>query len=159
VVGSPLVIDGTIRDNLLLRLPDASDAEVRRAARTACFEEVVGRTSQGYDTRLRSDGTNLSGGERQRLGLAQALLGSPSVLLLDEATCFLDPPTERRILDNLVHLGVTVVSVAHRPAVIEAADRVFLVRDGQVSNPRSKPSEGIRVAPALREDAVEREVA
>ncbi|HKO91486.1 MAG TPA: cysteine peptidase family C39 domain-containing protein [Polyangiaceae bacterium] len=133
VVGTPLVIAGTIRENLVLRLPEAEDAEVLEAARAACFAEVVARTADGFETCLESEGTNLSGGERQRLGLAQAFLGRPSVLFLDEATCFLDAPTEKRVIDNFLRAGVTVVSVAHRPAVIEASRQVFLVRDGRVS--------------------------
>lgn len=142
VVGAPIVTAGTIRENLILRLPDASDEEVRDAARAACFEEVVTRTPQGYETRLESEGANLSGGERQRLGLAQALLGRPRVLFLDEATCFLDAATEKRVLDNLLGTGATVVSVAHRPAVIQASHRVFLIRDGRVSNAASQRADG-----------------
>ena len=140
VVGTPLVIPGTIRENLVLRLPEAEDGEVLEAARAACFAEVVARTTDGYETCLESEGTNLSGGERQRLGLAQAFLGRPSVLFLDEATCFLDAPTEKRVIDNFLRAGVTVVSVAHRPAVIEASRQVFLVRDGRVSPTRGEPA-------------------
>jgi ATP-binding cassette subfamily B protein len=138
VVGTPLVIAGTIRDNLALRVPEAEDAEVLEAARAACFAEVVAQTVDGYQTHLESEATNLSGGERQRLGLAQAFLGRPSVLFLDEATCFLDAATEKRVIDNFLSAGVTVVSVAHRPAVIEASRQVFLVRDGRVSAVRGQ---------------------
>jgi ABC-type bacteriocin/lantibiotic exporter with double-glycine peptidase domain len=127
------VVDGTIRDNVVLRLPEADDDAVRAAADAACFTEVVARTPAGYETKLDVQGTNLSGGERQRLGLTQALLGQPQILFMDEATCFLDAATEGRVIANTLRAGMTVVSVAHRPAVIDASAQVFLVRDGQVS--------------------------
>jgi ABC-type bacteriocin/lantibiotic exporter with double-glycine peptidase domain len=132
VVGTPVILNGSVRDNLRLRVPDASDAQIRRAAQAACFEEVVARMPGGYGSPLSAGGTTLSGGERQRLGLTQALVGSPSLLLLDEATCFLDRETEARVIDNTVQLGTTLISVAHRDAVIEAADAVFRVKSGQV---------------------------
>lgn len=155
VVGTPLVIAGTIRDNLALRVPEAEDAEVLEAARAACFAEVVARTVDGYQTQLESEGTNLSGGERQRLGLAQAFLGRPSVLFLDEATCFLDAATEKRVIDNFLRAGVTVVSVAHRAAVIEASGQVFQVRDGRVSAVHGTPAAAKR-APVLRAPVLQR---
>jgi len=86
----------------------------------------------GYAGRLEARGTNLSGGERQRLGLAQALLGEPSMLFLDEATCSLDAQNESRVLSNILSAGTTVVSVAHRAAVIETASRVYEVGGGEV---------------------------
>jgi ATP-binding cassette subfamily B protein len=133
LVGEPLVLAGSVRDNLCLRLPNASDAAVERAARASCFAEVVARLPRGYASVLEASGTNLSGGERQRLGLAQALLGEPRVLFLDEATCSLDADTEARVLRNLAESGATLVSVAHRPAVIRGAQRVFEVTDGRVT--------------------------
>jgi ABC-type bacteriocin/lantibiotic exporter with double-glycine peptidase domain len=133
LVGDPVVIEGTVRDNIVLCLPAESDEAVRRAARAACFAEVVARMPDGYETKLEAHGANLSGGERQRLGLAQALLGQPQVLFLDEATCFLDAETEARVIDNTLQAGITVVSVAHHPAVIDASEQVFLVKGGSVS--------------------------
>jgi ATP-binding cassette, subfamily B, bacterial len=132
VNGQPLVLADSVRSNLKLRLPDATDWAMERAARAACFHEVVTRLGRGYDASLEARGANLSGGERQRLGLAQALLGSPRVLFLDEATCSLDAETEARVLDNVLATGSTILSVAHRPAVIQAAHRVFVVADGTV---------------------------
>jgi ABC-type bacteriocin/lantibiotic exporter with double-glycine peptidase domain len=158
VVGTPLITAGTVRTNLVVRLPESSDAEVLEAARAACFSEVVERLPRGYETELEPEGANLSGGERQRLGIAQALLGRPRVLFLDEATCFLDAETESRVIANFLRAGVTVVSVAHRPRVIEASQQVFRVESGQVlrveagssAAARSKVSAVQPVQPRLR---------
>ncbi len=137
LVGEPLILEGSVRDNIVLRLPEEGDDAVRDAARAACFSEVVQRMPHGYETLMEAGGANLSGGERQRLGLAQALLGNPNILFLDEATCFLDAPTEGRVIQNTLHAGITVVSVAHRPRVISASHQVFLVKDGCVSPARA----------------------
>jgi ABC-type multidrug transport system fused ATPase/permease subunit len=132
LAGTPLVLAQSVRDNLRLRCTDATDDELARATHDACFDEVIARLPNGQDTQLEANGTNLSGGERQRLGLAQALLGEPQVLFLDEATCSLDADTEARVLERVLARDATVLSVAHRPAVIAAADRVFFVNAGDV---------------------------
>jgi ABC-type bacteriocin/lantibiotic exporter with double-glycine peptidase domain len=136
LAGAPLVLAGSVQSNLQLRCPDASDDELARAVHDACFAEVIERLPNGCDTELAAGGANLSGGERQRLGLAQALLGAPRLLFLDEATCSLDADTEARVLARIASRGASVLSVAHRTAVIDAADRVFLVAAG-VATPRS----------------------
>jgi ABC-type bacteriocin/lantibiotic exporter with double-glycine peptidase domain len=145
LVGDPLVLADSVRNNLLIRQPDASDGALQRAVDASCFREVVSRMPGGYAGRLEARGTNLSGGERQRLGLAQALLGEPSMLFLDEATCSLDAQNESRVLSNILNAGTTVVSVAHRAAVIETASRVFEVGGGEVRL-RTRPA-----APAQRQ--------
>lgn len=141
VLGEPLIVEGSVRENLALRLPEADAAAVCEASRAACFEEIAARMPLGYETTIASPTANLSGGERQRLALARALLCRPDVLFLDEATCFLDAETESRVLENVLAKSVTVVSVAHRPAVIAAATRVLLVRDGRISE--SHPDQGV----------------
>jgi ABC-type bacteriocin/lantibiotic exporter with double-glycine peptidase domain len=143
LLGQPFVLADSVRNNLMLRLPDAGDGAVERAARASCFLEVIERLPRGYDSPLEAQGLNLSGGERQRLGLAQALLGNPRVLFLDEATCSLDAETEARVLAGFARSDATVLSVAHRPAAIAAADRVFVVADGRVTpQPPKATSEG-----------------
>jgi ABC-type bacteriocin/lantibiotic exporter with double-glycine peptidase domain len=142
VVGAPVVVDGSVRENLRLRRPRATDEEIREAARTACFEEVVRRLRSGYDSPLSAQSTSLSGGELQRLGLSQALVGRPSILLLDEATCFLDQETESRVIHNVKDAGTTLVSVAHRQAVINASGVVFRVQGGKVSPEPSRQAPG-----------------
>ena len=133
LAGTPLVLADSVRNNLRLRRPEATEAELARAAHDACFDEVLARLPNGDETPLDAQGTNLSGGERQRLGLAQALLGQPRLLFLDEATCSLDADTEARVLRRVLARGATVLSVAHRPAVIAAADRAYVVSDATLT--------------------------
>jgi ABC-type bacteriocin/lantibiotic exporter with double-glycine peptidase domain len=148
LIGDPLVIADTVRNNLLLRCPDASERALQRAIQAACFQEVVARMPQGLQTKLEARGTNLSGGERQRLGLAQALLGKPRMLFLDEATHSLDAANEAQVLQNILSRGATVVSVAHRAAVIETATRVYEVCEGQVQL-RQRPAQPAGGRPKL----------
>jgi ATP-binding cassette subfamily B protein len=143
VVGAPVVVDGSVRENLKLRRPAASDEEIRQAARIACFEGVVARMRSGYSTRLSAQSTSLSGGELQRLGLSQALVGCPDILLLDEATCFLDQETEARVIANTIAAGTTLISVAHRQAVIDASGTVYRIEAGRVTR-----EHGYRIAQA-----------
>jgi ABC-type bacteriocin/lantibiotic exporter with double-glycine peptidase domain len=133
LLGQPFVAADSLRNNLKLRLPDATESELERAVQVSCFQEVALRLPRGYDTRLEAQGLNLSGGERQRLGLAQAMLGQPKLLFLDEATCSLDADTERRVLEGIARSGATVLAVAHRSQAIDVADRVLSVADGQVT--------------------------
>lgn len=127
VLQEPLILEGSVNEALRLRIPDATPAHLQQAARAACFEETVRRLPGGYEAEVAAFGANLSGGERQRLALAQALVATPDVLVLDEATCSLDPDTEARVLYNLHGAGVTIVSAAHRHSVLAYADRVFAV--------------------------------
>ncbi|MEY2931011.1 MAG: hypothetical protein RL033_1760 [Pseudomonadota bacterium] len=151
VVGAPIVTAGTVRENAVIRLPEATDADVLEAAEAACFAEVVAKMPQGFESAMEPEGSNLSGGERQRLGITQALLGRPRVLFLDEATCFLDAETESRVLANFLRVGVTVISVAHRPRVIEASQQVFRVEDGKVTKlPPSERPKSVAGAPSPR---------
>jgi ATP-binding cassette subfamily B protein RaxB len=133
VVGAPVLVDGTLRENLRLRRPSSNDEELREAARIACFDAVAGRLRSGYGTLLSGHAPPFSGGELQRLGLAQALIGRPSILLLDEATSFLDAETEARVIRNMLQARTTMISVAHRPAVIESSDLVYRVEAGRVT--------------------------
>jgi ABC-type bacteriocin/lantibiotic exporter with double-glycine peptidase domain len=132
VLQDPLVLAGSVRDSLALRVPDAALPMLQTAAELACFQEVVDRLQGGYEAPLAPAGSNLSGGERQRLALAQALAGAPNVLVLDEATSALDPGTEARVLDNLSRLPASIVSVAHRPSVAGRAGRLLWLEDGAV---------------------------
>jgi ABC-type bacteriocin/lantibiotic exporter with double-glycine peptidase domain len=133
VLQEPLILAGTVADALRIRLPDATPEMIERAAELAEFLPVVKGMAKGAETKLLARGANLSGGERQRLALAQAYVGEPAVLLLDEATCALDPQTEGRILDRLDRLPTTIISIAHQQNVIARAPRVLQVDDGAVT--------------------------
>lgn len=140
VVGPPVLVDGTLRENLRLRRPSSNDEELREATRIACFDEVASRLRSGYGTVLCGHAPPFSGGELQRLGLAQALIGSPGILLLDEATSFLDAETEARVIRNTLQARTTMISVAHRQAVIETSDVVYRIEAGRVTREIPRPA-------------------
>jgi ATP-binding cassette, subfamily C, bacteriocin exporter len=131
----PFIFNGTVRDNIALGRPNADMADVIAAARDAGLEEFISRLPERYDTVIGERGANLSGGQRQRLAIARALLRKPDVLIFDEATSHLDTATERAIQESLRdHLAdKTVILVAHRLSTIRQADRIYVMRDGEIS--------------------------
>lgn len=124
----------TIAANIAYGRPDATDAEVRRAAVLAGAADFVDDLPEGYDTVVGERGVSLSGGQRQRIALARALLGDPSVLVLDDATSAVDAGTEASIFAQLrpVLAGRTTLLVAHRRSTLQLADRIVVVDAGRV---------------------------
>ncbi|MGO1543731.1 MAG: ABC transporter ATP-binding protein/permease [Gulosibacter sp.] len=128
------LVHGTVRENLALAVPDATDAQVESAARAAQLHDRILELPQGYDTVLGPD-AQLSGGERQRLTIARAILADTPVLVLDEATAFADPESEylvQRALDRLT-AGRTVLVIAHRLHTITGVDRIVVLDQGRVA--------------------------
>lgn len=125
---------GTVRENLRLARPDATDEQIDAACRAARAYDFIQALPNEYETLLGERGARLSGGERQRLSIARALLKDAPVLLLDEATAFADPANEARIQDALSELcaGRTVLVVAHRLSSVATADRIVVVDGGRV---------------------------
>jgi ATP-binding cassette, subfamily B, bacterial len=125
---------GSVRDNIRLGRPDATDAEVEAAARAAVIHDAIEQLREGYDTDVGEHGEALSGGQRQRVALARAILRDPVVLLLDEATSALDPNTEAEFNATLRHVAErrTIVSVTHRLAGVVDADRIFVLVEGHL---------------------------
>ncbi|MFN4087497.1 MAG: ABC transporter ATP-binding protein [Alphaproteobacteria bacterium] len=128
------LLHDTLRANLRMAAPNASEAALWQALRGAAAETFVRALPEGLDTVVGERGDRLSGGERQRIALARALLRRPDLLVLDEPTSALDPESERSVLQALDALrgSVTVVVVTHRPAVLYAADRVINLAGGRV---------------------------
>ncbi len=121
-------------ENIRYGRPDASDDEVRAAARLAAADEFIVTLPQGYDTFLGERGTRLSGGQRQRIAIARAILKDPPILLLDEATSSLDAESEQKVqqaLDSLMHHRTTLV-IAHRLATVKKVDRIVVMQHGRV---------------------------
>ncbi len=125
---------GSVRDNLRLARPTATDAELEAACRAARAHDFITALPDGYDTRLGERGARLSGGEKQRLSIARALLKDAPVLVLDEATAFADAENEALIQDALAELcaGRTVLVIAHRLATIATAHRIVVLEAGRV---------------------------
>ena len=122
------LFSGTIRDNLLLGRPDATDAELWEVLRMACAEFVEALPDK-LDSSCGEQGGGLSEGQAQRIAIARSLLRKGSVLLFDEATSALDPDTERRLLERLAEArgNRTVIFITHRPSVLEYCDRILRV--------------------------------
>ncbi|HEY7268852.1 MAG TPA: thiol reductant ABC exporter subunit CydC [Dehalococcoidia bacterium] len=128
------LFNGTVRDNLYLAAPAATDDDIEDACRRAQLHDFVASLPQGYDTPIGENGMLLSGGERQRLALARLILKDSPILLLDEPTANLDAATEERLLEALgpFMAGRTVLLVSHRPAVLACADRRLRLEGGRL---------------------------
>ena len=135
------LLDGTIRDNIA-RMRDADPRLVLEAARLADVHDMIGRLPLGYDTRLGDGGYLLSGGQRQRIGLARAIYGRPRLIVLDEPNANLDTDGERALIRAIEALradGAIIVLIAHRPSIMQAADKIMVLQEGKISQfgPRS----------------------
>ena len=128
------LFDGSVRDNIAYGRHDASEAEVEDAARRANAHEFIERLPEGYDTFVGERGVKLSGGQQQRLAIARALLASPQILILDEATSNLDTESEQLIQASMSTLlaGRTTFVIAHRLSTIRRAHLILLMEDGRI---------------------------
>lgn len=129
------LFDCTLRENIRMGRPDATDEEVERAAAAASCDEFIARLPLGLDTPAGSAGKALSGGERQRISIARAILKDAPIIVLDEATAFTDPDNEDKIQKSINALarGKTLLVIAHRLSTIAAADNIVVLDDGRIA--------------------------
>ena len=129
-----ILFNDTIENNIRIGKPNASEKEIKSAAKAACCDEFIERLPDGYKTMLGENGATLSGGERQRISIARALLKDAPIVILDEATASLDPENEvfvQQAINQLV-VGKTVLVIAHRLRTVLHADHIVVLEQGKV---------------------------
>lgn len=134
VMQENILFSETVRENILLARPDATDEEVVEAAKHANAHDFIMMLEDGYDTEVGERGVKLSGGQKQRIAIARVFLKNPPILILDEATSALDLESESIIQDTLLELSAerTTVIVAHRLSTVTHADKIHVISDGEV---------------------------
>ncbi|MEZ2459423.1 ABC transporter ATP-binding protein [Salinicoccus roseus] len=134
VMQDNILFSDTIRENILLARPEATEEEMIGAAKRANAHDFIMELPEGYDTEVGERGVKLSGGQKQRIAIARVFLKNPPILILDEATSALDLESESIIQDTLLELSEnrTTIVVAHRLSTITHADRIFVMVDGQI---------------------------
>jgi ATP-binding cassette subfamily B protein/subfamily B ATP-binding cassette protein MsbA len=134
VLQDTLLFSTTVRENIAYGRPDATDEEIREAARRAQADEFISQLPNGYESEVGERGGHLSVGQRQRLGIARAFLKNAPILLLDEPTSALDPTTESAIMETIKDLmrGRTTIIITHRIATIHNVDQIVVLENGRV---------------------------
>ena len=124
----------SLKENIRLGNPNATDEEVYAAAKAACCDEFIVRLDKGYDTSAGDAGKRLSGGEKQRIAIARAILKNAPIVILDEATAFTDPQNEDKIQKSIMALskGKTLLVIAHRLSTIQNADQIVVLKKGRI---------------------------
>ena len=134
VLQDTLLFSTTVRENIAYGRPDATDEEIREAARRAQADEFISKLPDAYESQVGERGGHLSVGQRQRIGIARAFLKNAPILLLDEPTSALDPTTESAIMDTIKELmrGRTTIIITHRIATIHGVDQILVLDNGRV---------------------------
>jgi len=128
------LFNDSILENIRLGKPEATEAEVRAAARAARCEDFIVALPDGYNTVIGEKGVKLSAGEKQRISIARAILKDAPIVILDEATAFVDPENKRFIHEAISNLikGKTVIVIAHRLSTITDADQILVIENGRI---------------------------
>lgn len=130
----PMLFNVSVKENIALTNPEASDTDIIRAAKIAEAHDFIMALPTGYNTPVGEKGSSLSGGQRQRIAIARTILQNPGMLILDEATSALDPQTESRLTDNLIRAfrGKTVLFITHRINSVKDASMILCFHDGSI---------------------------
>ncbi len=142
----------SLLENIRLGNPNATDEEVKAAAKAAQCEEFIEKLPQGYDTPAGEAGKRLSGGEKQRIAIARMMLKNASIVILDEATAFTDPENEDKIQRSIAALtkGKTLLVIAHRLSTIKSADNIVVLKNGEVAA-QGKQDELLETCPLYKD--------
>lgn len=126
----------SIKDNIRIGKPEASDEEITKAAELALCDEFIRELEEGYDTKVGDTGSKLSGGQRQRIVIARAILRNAPILILDEASAFTDMENQNKLQQSLAALckDKTLIIIAHRLATIKDCDQIIVVKDGKIDS-------------------------
>lgn len=129
------LLKASVRENVKLARPEATEREVLAALHDAQCDDIVAKLPRGIDTVIGAKGVYLSGGERQRIAIARAILKNAPIVVLDEATAFADPENEAAVQRAFERLseGRTVIMIAHRLTTVRHADRIFVWQEGQIA--------------------------
>jgi len=129
------LFEDTVRNNICLGKPDATDQEMIAVAKRACCHDFIMQLPDGYDTVLQEGGKSLSVGERQRISVARAMLKDAKIVIMDEATARVDPENEQKLTEALVKLvkGKTAIVIAHRLNTIKTADQILVMEQGRIT--------------------------
>lgn len=135
VLQDSILFSESVKENILMGKPDATDEEVIAAAKAANAHEFITNLPEGYDTKVGERGVKLSGGQKQRIAISRVFLKDPAILILDEATSALDLESEALIQDSLERLAHdrTTLMVAHRLSTITHADQILVIDNGQLA--------------------------
>jgi ATP-binding cassette subfamily B protein len=130
------LFDMSVRENIRLGRPTASDAEVEEVARQSGCYEFIMSLENGFDTIVGGSGAHLSGGERQRIAIARAMMKNAPIVILDEATAYTDPENEAIIQKSVAKLvqGKTLIVIAHRLSTVKDADKLYVIKDGNIDS-------------------------
>ncbi|WP_294427744.1 ABC transporter ATP-binding protein [uncultured Treponema sp.] len=130
------LFDLSVRENIRLGKPEATDREVEEIAKKSGCYDFIMSLENGFDTIVGGSGTHLSGGERQRIAIARAMMKNAPIVILDEATAYTDPENEAIIQEGVAHLvkGKTLIVIAHRLSTIQDADKIVVIKDGLVDS-------------------------
>lgn len=128
------LFSGTIRENIAIGHPDATDEAILKAAQTAGVHDFVGHLPSGYDLRISEKGEGLSGGQRQAIALARALVADPRILVLDEPTSALDTRSETALIERLrdASAGKTMLVVTHKSSMLRLVNKIMIVEGGRI---------------------------
>jgi subfamily B ATP-binding cassette protein MsbA len=131
-----ILFDDTVRSNISYAKDEATDEEIKQACQFAAADEFIDKLPDGYNTMIGENGVRLSGGQKQRISIARAVLKKSPIILLDEATSSLDAQSEEIVQNAIKNLtkNKTTLVIAHRLSTIHNADRIYVLKDGEIIN-------------------------